>query len=411
LDIQIRPIAESEWEAFVRTANNAFGEFAADEDYAAERHGFDFTRSYAAFDGDHMVGTANDWGFELTLPGLATVPVAAVSWVGVLPTHRRRGVLTTMMNCQLDDVAARGETIAVLTASEATIYGRFGYGASTRLLGWELPQRYATLRTAASEERGRIRLVPVEEARTLFPDVYDRVWRRVPGEVSRDAGWWERIFTDVPGHREGWSARFYVVHESDGQVDGFVHYRIKENWGDDNIASNTLRVSEVRADTEEAAWALWRFVFGIDLVGSVVGWAASIDDPVRLALVDPRRMRINTVNDHLWVRLVDIAAALAARRYATADELTIGVRDPFRPANSGSYHLRVDAEGVAECERTSGPADLELDVAALGAAYLGDTPFVALATAGLVTSTTPDAIARADRLFRVTPAPYCNTGF
>jgi predicted acetyltransferase len=407
VDITLRPVTDDELPAFGRATAVAFGNVASDDDLQDWGWGVAAERTLAAFDGDAIVGTAAALSFELTVPGGALVPTAGVTMVGVHPTHRRRGLLVRMMERQLADVSARDEPLAVLTASESGIYSRFGYGLATYSVFWTLPTEGTAL--VPPTVGGRIRLLDPKEAGTVVPAVYDAARRRHVGEVTRSATWWEHVFGDRPGGK-GPRPVFTAVHEGTaGSADGFARYRIKDDWSG-GIARNTLEVLDLYALDDEVEAALWQFLVDIDLVAAVKANGRPFDEPLRWRLADPRRLQITEVTDHLWVRLVDPAAALAARTYGADDRLVVELTDPFLPANGGRWSIDGSPSG-ADARRTEADADLALSAPELGAVYLGGVSATTLARAGRVTELVPGALTRADRFFTTTPAPWCRTDF
>ncbi len=391
------------------------------DDHTAFVAGVDRERCLAAFDGHAVVATAAAHSFELTVPGGRRVPVAGVTMVGVHPTHRRRGLLRWLMDVQLDDVARRGEPLAVLTASESSIYERFGYGTATFTTSWELESTYARIpqppaSASASAPGGRVRLVRGEDAVAAVTPVYDAVSARCVGEIRRTESWWRgRVYAPdsaqgAPAHRDGAEPFFTVVHEAaDGTADGFARYAVRPNWPD-GVPAYVLTVHELHALDGDAEAALWEYLFGVDLVGTVEATAQPVDDPLRWRLPDPRRIRGRKLRDHLWVRIVDVATALSARTYGADDSLVMELTDAFRPENGGRW--RIEAKGdTAACARTDDDADLALGAADLGAMYLGGVSAATLARAGRVRELRADAVTRADRLFAVQPLPWCSTHF
>ena len=407
---EMRPITSDELPAFIQVDGAAYSSPQTDEEIEAARGPFEFDRSLAAVEDGRFIGSAGAMSFDLTLPGYTTIPVAGVTWVAVLPTHRRRGVLTALMRRQLEDVRARGEALAVLTASESAIYRRFGYGAATSVMYTEIETAHSALLSPLNVS-GRYRLIEHEAAISeILPQLYDDVRRARVGELSRTPAKWRNLFRTPNAPFNGFSPRLYAVYESDaGRVDGAVIYRAKLEWIN-GIPDGTLQVSELIARTPEAYAALWRYCLDVDLVARVRGLHRPVDEPLRWMLADSRRLRATHLADNLWIRLLDIPVALAARRYATPERLTFEVSDAFLPDLAGRYTLEGGQDGAA-CARSDHPADLSLDVAALGATYLGGVSFTNLARAGLVHEETPGALARADAMFATFPAPYCSTPF
>ena len=243
-----------------------------------------------------------------------------------------------------------------------------------------------------------------------MPAFYDRYRRGQPGELSRRPTWWELYARDPEWMRQGASRHFDVVYESEpGRIDGWVSYRVESRWPN-GLAANLVKVRMLVGLTPEAEAALWRYLMDLDLAGTVRVFDRSVDEPVRWRLADPRRLRIVESGDQLWVRLLDLRGALAARRYAVAGELVLEVTDALRPRNQGRFRLEGGPDGAA-CEPTMAEPDLALDVADVGAAYLGGASLVSLARAERVAERTPGALLRADRMFAASPPPICTTHF
>jgi predicted acetyltransferase len=357
-------------------------------------------RMHAAWDGDRIVGGAGVFPFAVTVPGGAEVATAGVSVVGVLPTHRRRGILTALMRDQLDDVRRRGEPLALLWASEAPIYGRFGYGMASLAGELELAvdrARFARPVTPA----GSTRLVTFEESLELIPSLYDRVRRETPGMLRRSREWWEvRRLYDAEWSRRGAGPLNRVVLEVDGEPQAYALYRIKFTW-EGGVNASSVRVVEAIGATPEATAGIWRFLLDIDWMATITAGQLPVDHPLFHLLAEPGRMGFR-IADALWCRLVDVEAALAARGYAAPGEVVLELTDAFCPWNEG--HWLVGAHGA---ERTESPGELGLDVAALASVYLGGFTFGQLAAAGRVQELEPGAIACADALFRSARAPWC----
>jgi predicted acetyltransferase len=353
-------------------------------------------RMHAARENGRIVGGAGAFPFEMTVPG-GTVPTAGVTVVGTYPTHRRRGVLRAMMRAQLDDVHERGEPMALLWASEETIYGRFGYGMAS--LAGEMTLRREHAAFAAPLERTRtLRFVEVDEALQLFPRVWNQVRRGIPGMLARSRNWWElRILFDMPG---GEGPKRLVVLEADGRPEGYAIYRHKPKWEQGSSESELEIVEAIALDGEPTA-ELWRFLLDIDWAATINAHLLPIDHPLFFLLATPRRMRFR-VGDGLWARLVDVGEALSARRYASGGAVIFDVVDAFCPWNEGRWRL---ANGRAK--RTTAEAHLRCDVSALGSAYLGAFTFSELARGGRVEELRRGAAARADAMFAADRAPWC----
>jgi predicted acetyltransferase len=326
------------------------------------------------------------------------VDTAGVTVVGTFPTHRRRGVLRAMMRAQLDDVHERGEPVALLWASEDTIYGRFGYGMASAVADVTIPKEYASY-ARPFERAGTVRIVDAAEALTLFPRVWNRVRRRTPGMLARSRDWWElRILLDRPERKDG--PKRLVVLELDGQPVGYAVYRHKPKW-DEGMSDSELEVVEAVALDGQPTAELWRYLLDIDWAARITAGLLPVDHPLWWLLANPRRMRPR-IGDGLWVRLVDVGTALSARAYAADGAVVLDVADEFCPWNAGCWRV---AGGRAR--RTTASAQLRLDVSALGAAYLGGFTFSQLVRGGRVEELRRGAAARADAMFAAERAPWC----
>ena len=354
-------------------------------------------RMHAAFEDGAIVGGTGAFPFELSVPG-GSVPCAGVTAVGVQPTHRRRGVLRSMMDAQLRDVHERGEPLAALWASEETIYGRFGYGIASWAGELSVPHEWDAF-TQPLEQTGTARFVTPEEALELFPPVYDAVRRERPGMMSRNEAWWEgRQFHQ--GEQQADAPLRFVVVELDGGPLAYAIYRTHSSW-EGGSATSRLVVREALGATPHATAAIWRFLLDVDWMAYVEASLVPPDHPLFLLVATPRRMRYR-VGDALWVRLVDLGTALAGRTYGDGGPLVLEVRDAVCEWNEGRWRL----DGGA-CERTDEKPDLALDAAALGSAYLGAVSFVQLREALRVEELREGAIERADGLFAWRPLPWC----
>ena len=417
----LRPIKPDEFEAFNQVPVQAFNdvEWPA-EAVAHERMVFEFDRSIAAFDGADMVGSAATYSFQLTVPG-AVVGAGGVTFVSVLPSHRRRGILSAMMRTQLADIAARGEAVAALFASESGIYGRYGYGCASQHLRLTI-RRYEGALTpaaagllAAAGPAGPVRLMSGRPAGQLgqLVRVYDVARSHRPGMMARDDRWWQAMVDDPERIRRGMGPQKCLLAVDDSGPLGYALYRTKPDWGDDGLASGHLAVRELFATDPAATAALWSDLLNRDLIGEVTARTRPVDDPLLDMLADRRRARAQ-VTDGLWVRLTDVPAALCQRHYSSAADLVIEVSDGLLPANAGRWRLQCagPAEGgMASCERTTAAADVVLPVAALGAGYLGGTRLTGLAAAGLVSEHTKGAVARLSAALYSDPAPWCPSLF
>jgi predicted acetyltransferase len=400
--IEIRNPSPDELRTAMETGSWSFGDALSDDDY--ERHGKMLVRErfYVGYDESRPVATAADYPFRLTVPG-GELAAGGVTWVGVLPSHRRRGILTQLMRRELEDLHERGEPLAILWASEAAIYGRFGYGIAAPTLQMDADRARFAFRNDPGP-RGGARIVTPDEATALCMHVYDDVRPHVPGFVARDADWWSTYrLADPEQWRRGSGPKFIAVIEVDGEPVAYAIYRIKQDWTD-GFSRSQLKLVETLASTPVAERELWRFVFGIDLIARVEG-RVDPGSPLFLMVVDPRSLQLR-VSEGLWLRLVDVQPALAGRSYASDGEVVLEVRDEFCPWNAGRWRV-----GRGAVERTDADTDLELDVADLASAYLGAFSFTRLADAERVRELKEGALSRADALFRTERPPYCPEDF
>ena len=379
-----------------------FGRDRPDEDWLGRwLEVFELERMHAAVDDDgRVVGGAGAFAFRMTVPGGAQLPTAGVTVVGVLPTHRRRGILRSMMRAQLDDVHARGEPVAALWASEETIYGRYGYGLASLNVQFDVDKSYAAFRPGV-ETVGRVRLVDFDTARQQLPPVYDAVQRVTPGMYERSEAWWKnRQLVDPENFRFGGSPKHIAVLEVDGEPQAYAIYRLHVSFGD--LGPETkLRTLEVVAATPAATASIWRYLLDVDWTKTVSASLQPVDHPLLLLLARPNVSK-PTLSDGIWVRLVDVGAALSGRSYAAAAPLVFDVRDAFCPWNEGRWRLE-----SGEASRTNAAADLALDVADLGSVYLGGFTFRDLQGAGRVEELTDGAVYGADAIFRTEGLPWC----
>ena len=402
MEIDVRPFDGVPRDFFL-AGEIAFAEQPHEEDVPHWESLFEPDRAVAAYDGGRIVGTAGTFSYDLTVPG-GILPAAGVTIVGVHPTHRRRGILRRMMRLQLNAIHDRGEPLAILWASEGSIYQRFGYGLATFAARISLEQARSAFRRPHAPT-GTIRFVDMEEARRLFPPVHDAVVPTRPGFFGRTPAYWDAEVLRDPEHwRRGASHAFHVVHEVGGEPDGYARYRVRDSWDEVGPKSSVVLV-EKQATNPAAHLDLWRFLLDIDLMLKLEAWNIAPDDPIVAAILEPRRLQLS-LGDGLWLRVVDVSSALAGRRYAADGRLVMEVEDEFCGWNDGRWSLVVE-NGVPFVEPTTDPAELACDITDLGAAYLGNLSFTQLADAGRVRELQPGAVARADSLFRTARAPWC----
>lgn len=414
----LRVLEASDWDRWFGTLERAFGGALVDsaEEREVWRAVTECERSVGVWDGDECVATAGAFTFGLTVPGGGVVSAAGVTMVSVAATHRRRGLLTSMMRRQLDDVRSWGQPVALLTASEPEIYGRFGYGAGTRTLSADIDTSRVSFRLpadAADADPVHLRYVELDDdARASIESVYARQVPGRPGMLERRPGWDRKLLIDAPEGREGASALQCVLARR-GEGDrartvGYVLYRVKSAW-ESAGPEGTVVVDQVSALDPVTYATLWRFLGGIDLTSSVSVSSLPVDDAFQFLVSDVRRANIR-LRDSLYVRLVEVDAALAARTYQAPVDVVLEVEDAFCPWNEGRWRLTGDTKG-ASCERTADAADLSLSVRELGSMYLGDVSPAALAGAGLVRELRPGALTEAAVAFASPVAPWLPHGF
>lgn len=400
--IEFRAVADDE----LRAANDVFLESLhmeplTDEKWADASKAYEPGRTYGAFAGNTLIGSVTSISSDLTVPGGATPPMAAVTAVGVRTDHRRRGALTGMMRLQLTELARAGEVFAALHASEPAIYGRYGYGLGTRAKTMRVRTGRGRLR-ADVPTAGTVRLLTKDETTTLLPAAYPRLRPARVGVAGRSPRWWALRYEYRMAHAY---LRVAAHFDRDGAVDGFVCYLPGPASPGDPRAGARITVVDFMAAGQEVENDLWRFLLGIDLVDELTVYMRPLDDPLDAMLVDLSAVR-SEPEDELWLRLVDVPAALAARTYGSADPVVVEVVDPLLPNNSGRY--RISPHGT---ERTDEPAGLTMGAETLGMIYLGTWRPSALAAIGRLTAPDPSALAAADRLFAADRPAWCGSMF
>jgi predicted acetyltransferase len=403
-----RPLAASDVEQLVQLDETAFiSDPYSRELIALYTQTFEVDRMIGVFDGPELVGGACIYTMELSVPGGRT-PLAGVSWVSVLPTHRRRGILTSLMRHQLHGLhESGGEAIAGLTASEPPIYGRFGYGLATSGITMTVPRHKSALRLPPGTDRVEVRLTPTDQASDIRNDIFNRQVDKRPGMLVRTAAWNRVSDADLPEWRTGCSKLRTVLAERDGEPVGYALYRTKP----ERSAGGQVIVLEIHADDPPAYAALLRFLFDIDLTATITFERRPIppDSPVMHLLMNVRAAEPCWC-DALYLRLVDVDRALAARSYATQIDTVIEVTDDFCPWNAGRWRLMGDEKG-ATCERTTAEPELALAARELGTVFLGGFTLRALADAGLVEERRSGAVAEVSRAFSSDVAPWLPFGF
>jgi len=404
----IRPIELDEFDAFHHVTEQAFHEGPPSE---RARTGMlrrnELDRTLAAFDGSTPVSSAGIYSFQMCVPG-ALAAVGGVTFIAVLPAYRRRGILTSMMRRQLDDMHDRGETLAALWASEAGIYGRYGYGRASRQAKLTIRRGEAAfVRDAPTDPRLRLRVAEPDAALAELTKVYETLLPTQPGVFSRNEAWWQRVLADPEDERHGASPLRCVLAEDEAGPRGYALYNGTGRWDDETFLSDSrLDIRELAATDPAATAALWADLLNRDLITEVAARLRPDEDPLLHLLADPRRAR-PAVADGLWARVVDVPGALSLRRYPCPVDVVIEVIDDWCPWNHGRWRLTAGAGGTGSCERTSDPADVTVPVTALGAAYLGGTRLGSLAAAGLVTEQRTGTLNALSAALTWDPAPWC----
>ncbi|MET7330177.1 GNAT family N-acetyltransferase [Nonomuraea sp. NPDC005650] len=405
----IRPIDESEWPAYFSVLEEAFGWTPHPQQRDRFKAETEFDRTLAAFDGDVVAGVAAVLSFTMTVPG-GRLPVGAVTNVGVLPSHRRRGILSALMRRQLADIRERGESVAALYASEPAIYGRYGYGKAAQELSFRISKAgSAFVRNAPVDPSLRIRVATPADVRADLERVFASVVTRHPGRYERNPHRWDAMLADEEFDQQGNGPLRSVLAEDDGGVRGYALFRIKTAWDANGIPDGELKLQELEA-TDPAAYALlWRSVLDRDLVSKVEAGGRPADDPLIALIADQRQLRA-TWADELWVRVVEVDKALAARAYSAPVNVVIEVEDDVCPWNAGRWRLTADPTG-AECKPAEEEPDVTLPVVTLGSAYMGDGLLVESMGAGLLREHTRGSVRALATAMSWSPKPWCGYVF
>jgi predicted acetyltransferase len=410
MGIEVRHVRDEELPAYFDAVTTAFLQRPDVEKLAAGvRPHWDLERTWAALDGQVICGTFRSWATELTLPGGGRMPAAAVSGVTVLPTHRRRGILRALVAAEHEQIRRRGEVCGLLYASEYPIYGRFGYGPACRVATWTLDALAA--RFHAPTTSGVEMIKRGEQSRDLLRTVFD-AWRtRQPGEIRRRHQRWDLDtgLIDEPWSGRRWNGFLAVHRDSSGTVDGYARYKVEEK--EEHLQPRgMLTINEMHALTDEAGAALWRFLAQIDLIATVKADNRSPSERLPWLLTNARAAVASDIGDGIWLRLFDIPRALEARSYEREGSVVLEVVDAEAAEGRTRVHLDVDPDG-ATCRLTDRGPDLTLDIAALGAAYLGGARLRDAVLAHGADEHRAGALALADSLLRTADEPWCSTHF
>jgi predicted acetyltransferase len=394
----IRTIDPDETDRFIAAFSLVFASEPTDHQRQRAQRLLHPDRTFVATAGDDVVATGGVYPFDLALPGGGTVPCAGVTMISVRPDHRRRGLLRRLLRAIHDQARDRGEPFAALWASETPIYGRFGYGPAMPTLEFEAQRAHVRLTVPAPVQD--VTLVDTATARRELPPIREAVRRERPGLLSRSDAWWDSILDDDPvDERDGAGQRCHALVPGRG----YAIYRIVSRW-EAGAPTGTVRVRELHATDPEAAAALWAFVTDLDLTSRIVAAARPPDEPFLAMVEDTARLSIS----HGWplyLRLLDLPAALTARPYAVDGRLVLEVVDSHLPSNEGRWALEVEG-GIASCERTEHAADLTLDTRELATVLLGGNRVSQLVAAGRVAARDPDVVRRFDALVATRVAPW-----
>ena len=410
MSVEIRVCPPERFVELLKTAEVAFSEDLPDDMIGRVERVADKERWFAPFDGDRIVGTGGVFSLNLSVPG-GELPTGGVTFVTVLPSHRRRGLMSGMMRLMIDDCHRRSEPLAALWAAEGAIYQRFGFGLATCCMNLEAePGSVGFAREWPCE--GTFRLLPPGEGLEAVAPVYEAARGERAGFLARTPDWWLGILPLVEKDARGGEARRLVLYETDDGPEAYAVYKTKGAWTARGPAA-TLMVEEAIGSTPRGTRELWRYLLGVDLVRTLKAGRLPYDHPLFALAAEPRRLG-TTMGDGLWLRIVDAAAALEGRTYGVGGHgngrLTVDLRDDYCPWNAGRWSLDV-ADGRARVTRTDGEADLVMDAADLGSLFLGGVTATALAAAGRVAELRTGGLALADGLFPTALQPWCPQEF
>ena len=410
MSVEVRPCPPDRFVELLKTSEIGFSEDLSDDFIGRVERVADKDRWFAPFDDGRIVGSSGVFSLRLSVPG-GEVPTGGITFVTVLPSHRRQGLMSGMMRMMIDDCHRRGEPLAALWAAEGAIYQRFGFGLATYSLNLEAE----TMAVGFAREwprEGTFRMLPPGEGQELVARVYESARAGRAGFLARTPDWWAGILPLVEKDSKGGEARRLVVYETSDGPEAYAVYKIKGQWSTRGPGA-TLTVEEAIACTSRGTREIWRYLLEVDLVRTLKTWRLPSDHPLFALAAEPRRLGA-TVGDGLWLRIVDTAAALEGRTYGMDGRgngrLTFELRDEYCPWNAGRWSLEASG-GRARVTRTESAADLALDVADLASVFLGGFGATALADAGRVAQLQPGGLAAADALFRTALAPWCPQEF
>jgi predicted acetyltransferase len=410
MSVDIRVCPPDRFAELLRTAEVGFSEDVADDLIERVKAVSDPARWVCGMDGDRIVSTGGVFTVTLSVPG-GELPAGGVTWVTVLPSHRRRGIMRGMMRLMVDDCHARGEPLAILWASEGSIYQRFGYGMATACVNLRADTRASRFAREWPVE-GTFRLIPAGQGRELVAPVYEAARSARAGFLGRPPEWWVGQLPLADKDAKGGEARRLVVYETDRGVEAYAVYKTKASWDVDG-PSGVLTVEEAFGSNPGGTRAIWRYLLDVDLMRTLRAWRLPADHPVLALVAEPRRLGM-TMGDGLWLRVVEVKSALAGRTYGLAGRgegrVTFDLRDEYCPWNAGRWTLEV-AGGRGNLGPDGADADIALDASDLGAMFLGGTSASSLALAGRVVELRPGGLAAADALFRTATLPWCPQEF
>jgi predicted acetyltransferase len=397
--IEIRAVREDEHQQMVLNDLRAFSATTPTAPVLARlRNGLELDRYVVGVDDGELVSNAGAFTFELTVPGGAAVGAAGITWVAVLATHRRRGLMRGMLDQLAADARDRGEVAAILWAAEGSIYENVGYGAAGRLCESVITTRRVVFRDDAPRG-GTVRYLDPARVGEVLPAIQDRARRRRAGEVSRNDVFWAGRLIEHTKPEGDKGAPFTLVHyDDDGIADGYAIYTSEERWSVD--ASHLVTVSDVAAVSDVAHAELWRMLCSLDLVTEIRTEAIAPDDPLLWMLRDERAIHISGMSDGLWLKVLDVAGLFGARDYGSDDDLVVDAGE------LGRWHL-----GPAGPKETDDDADVSMTPVELGAVSLGGASVTSMVRAGRIVENRPGTALRLERLLSSNPLPYITTHF
>jgi predicted acetyltransferase len=411
MTVEIRVCPPERFTEFLKSAEVAFSDDVSDDLIQRVEAVSDKERYLCAMENDRFVATSGVFGVGLSVPGGGDMPAGGITWVTVVPTHRRRGIMREMMRRMIDDCHRRGEPIAMLWAAEGAIYQRFGFGLATFTLNLEA-ETTAVGFTRDWPREGAFRLLPAGQGLELVTPIYEAARATRAGFLSRTPAWWVGILPLVEKDAKGGEARRLVVYETADGPEAYAIYKTKSDWNARGPKS-ILTLDEAMASTPRGTREIWRYLFEVDLVRTLKTWRLPFDHPIFALAAEPRRLG-TTMGDGLWVRILDVAAALEGRTYGIDGHgnggLTLDLRDDYCAWNAGRWRLDA-SDGSARVARTDLEADLALDANDLACLFMGGYTATALAGAGRVVELRPGGLALADGLFPTASQPWCPQEF